>query len=549
MKFFKNKIFLLVFVNLSLLFSQSSIAIPFLNKNQNNTKFTSKLNILKNLSSKNNKNYKKTSIIKTSLVAITAIAIIGGAIFGITKILNILNNNASKKNSDTNKKHQNYIKKLTEIINKKLNTNIPNNDPEIIRQACLVSNTETIKNLIKNSTKECISNFKNNKILRNHKQTPINFFCEEPNREKPNLEILKMLLENSTDIASDLDQSNKNSNSETALHSACEAGNLEIVNYILSIYPKNNLKNYINKPDACGKSALLIACKNGNKEIIDLLLKNGADESMAIIYKNKPDSNNISYLKSKKLDPIMVLACSTKDFSISEQFIKKLQEKNIDIKTQMGKTDNYGNTPLHLACENENIGLINYLLENGAKDYINCENDTVGNETPLLCAYEKGNTGIMNLLIENGASLEKTYIDHSYDFESKDNSQIIKPNDANQSLPRKNILMKALSLSSKKIIPSFKLLLDSIEKDKNGLTLKVYINDRDKYNRSLLNLVCSASYDDKVSLEIAKMLIEKGTETGSINAKDNHGWTPLELAKRFSKNETAKYLESQEATK
>lgn len=57
----------------------------------------------------------------------------------------------------------------------------------------------------------------------------------------------------------------------TALHMACGNGHLETAKYILSLIPKDQLKEYINLQNETGNTALHWAALNGHLPIVELL--------------------------------------------------------------------------------------------------------------------------------------------------------------------------------------------------------------------------------------------------------------------------------------
>ncbi|KAK5778280.1 Yar1p PWA37_000474 [Arxiozyma heterogenica] len=57
----------------------------------------------------------------------------------------------------------------------------------------------------------------------------------------------------------------------TALHMACGNGHLETTKYILSLIPKDQLKEYVNLQNETGNTALHWAALNGHQPIVELL--------------------------------------------------------------------------------------------------------------------------------------------------------------------------------------------------------------------------------------------------------------------------------------
>jgi ankyrin repeat protein len=86
-------------------------------------------------------------------------------------------------------------------------------------------------------------------------------------------------------------------------------------------------------------------------------------------------------------------AVRTGDKDIVELLIKNGAEVNSELST--------GHTPLMLAVRSGNEEIVNLLLQNGAK--INLKNKK--DHTPLMLAVRSGNEAIVNLLLQNGAEV------------------------------------------------------------------------------------------------------------------------------------------------
>ena len=70
-----------------------------------------------------------------------------------------------------------------------------------------------------------------------------------------------------------------------------------------------------------------------------------------------------------------------------------------------GEKDNFGNTPLHQACYNNQSEVLKTLLKSSSSE-INNMNDK--GETPLILAIKNENQYIVELLIENNADVNLT---------------------------------------------------------------------------------------------------------------------------------------------
>jgi len=154
---------------------------------------------------------------------------------------------------------------------------------------------------------------------------------------------------------------------------------------------------------------LSIAAKNGNKEIVKLLIEKGAKIDVQI-----------------NMYPILIWAIKNDDIELANLLIEKGADVN-------AKDDIFGDTPLSMAAEKGNKEIVKLLIEKGAKIDVRIDRDPIliwaiknddielakllidrdanvnvqdnyGN-TPLSMAAEKGNKEIVKLLIEKGADV------------------------------------------------------------------------------------------------------------------------------------------------
>jgi ankyrin repeat protein len=150
---------------------------------------------------------------------------------------------------------------------------------------------------------------------------------------------------------------------------ACKHGHIRIVEKFLE---RDNCTLPNDTP------ALLAAVQNGHEKIVELLLKNGADASMA------------QY--ASKISPLYSAA------GLGYNGILKLLLKkgvNIDMETKNA------NTALDVASQNGHYSSVQILLEKDA----NVNHCNAQRQTPLYYAAENGHYEIMMLLLEKGADV------------------------------------------------------------------------------------------------------------------------------------------------
>ncbi|AKI79836.1 ankyrin repeat-containing protein [Acanthamoeba polyphaga mimivirus] len=209
-------------------------------------------------------------------------------------------------------------------------------------------------------------------------------------------------------------------NKERCLVSACKAGFLEIVEYLIK--QDANINFLDGEP-------LITACKFGHLRVVDFLVNNGANIH---IRNNEPIlsacSNGhvkiVDYLIEKGIDihtvsfQALINACNREHLNVMELLVEKgadirlvenilvmqacrntnanilkfLIQKGVDVLSK-------GTEPLIVACHNGRLVIVKYLIDIGINI---CGND---NEA-LIESCRCGFANIVNLLIEKGADVK-----------------------------------------------------------------------------------------------------------------------------------------------
>lgn len=254
------------------------------------------------------------------------------------------------------------------------------------------------------------------------------------------IELTKAFEEGDTERVDELlkgiDYSIQDRNGNTAFHIICEHGTAEMVKRvlvdtgpdILHDQPNNRgqpplhmaLRNThpeqiaeiliqaganIDTVDHQNRSALYIACMQGNLSFIKCLLKYGASsnskarssESLLHIAGKYNHPDVIKYLvaegadidatTSRRITPLMT-ACIAGSADAVEQILKA--GANIGVASRQDLT------PMHLACEHDNVAIIQHLIKAGAD--LNAE-DREG-KTPLVVACQRGNIKQVEFLLQ-----------------------------------------------------------------------------------------------------------------------------------------------------
>lgn len=222
---------------------------------------------------------------------------------------------------------------------------------------------------------------------------------------------------------------------------ACRNGQKNIVQILLK---KGGID--LNKRDAEGNTPLYYACLKGYRDIVILLLDNGADAAVTnnrsesplhaaarsgnkeiisrLLVEKEIDLNTtdnegrtplLCLLDNKRTDAALFLVDKGADTDIADS----TGHKAIDYATAHGlrevvsrlsiekSSDVFGNTPLHQAVYNGQSEIVRTLLA-ASGEMLNAPNDN--GETPLMIACMKANLMTATLLIEAGADVDKALL-------------------------------------------------------------------------------------------------------------------------------------------
>lgn len=129
--------------------------------------------------------------------------------------------------------------------------------------------------------------------------------------------------------------------------------------------------------DEFGKTALHWACRQGNEEGVDQLVKLGA---------------NVNAASSNGPTPLHEAGMSKK----SSECVKILFKAGVVLRRNV-----YGNTPLHVACAEGIVETVESLLDHG----VPIEDLNKAGQTPLLLAAEFNEISNLKLLLDRGADM------------------------------------------------------------------------------------------------------------------------------------------------
>lgn len=303
-------------------------------------------------------------------------------------------------------------------------------------------------------------------------------FIEKLEKGRPE-EIKKILKEGRWKISGKI----PNRKDKTPLHVAAEAGNREVVEFLINDSAKIDVK------DKQGYTPLHGAAENGHKEIGGLLL-----QKMADIIEAKDEKGHT---------PLHVAALYGK-----EEVVEELLKYHPDIKTK----DNDGDTPLHLATLFPSKEVLELLLKAAAQ--VNAVNKW--KETPLHLACYKNHVEGVKLLLKDSADV------------TKKNKEGYTP------------LQWATKLGKKEVACFFLDKYENVAKEDNTLLRLAVLSRNEQIVNALIRHgadVMATDQDGNIPLheaarsgneQIAQLLIDENNE--SVKQKNRLDETPLHYA-------------------
>lgn len=233
---------------------------------------------------------------------------------------------------------------------------------------------------------------------------------------EPNIEIIKLLIENGADV------NQTNEHKSTPLHYAVELKNkgTEIIKLLIDKGADVNAK------DSAGNTPLHCAVSN-SLENTKILIDNGADVNAksrngetplntARDYKDGLYTTNTESIFTAKKTLSLLETIQKSQIEASEKLIDasmngdfdKVKEclkngANIDYINDKAYIKEFIPTPLITAIKYGNNDIAKYLIEQGAN--VNIYSQRIDGKSPLMIATKCGNLKLVKLLIDNGARM------------------------------------------------------------------------------------------------------------------------------------------------
>ncbi|XP_067661057.1 ankyrin repeat domain-containing protein 50-like [Haliotis asinina] len=214
-------------------------------------------------------------------------------------------------------------------------------------------------------------------------------------------EVVELLAESGADL------SLSDKGGDNILHLACDKGHVEVVEYVLSLD-----KVDINSRGRWKRTPLIIAGINGNKKVVELLMRNGANPSL----RDGPGKNILHYICWGGDVEVLKYILSLNKMDIDSRGErertplitaglkghKDVVELLVENGADLSLTDKRGDNILHFACDKGHVKVVEYVLSLHKVD-INSRGRW--KKTPLLTAGHNGHREVVELLLRNGANL------------------------------------------------------------------------------------------------------------------------------------------------
>ena len=263
------------------------------------------------------------------------------------------------------------------------------------------------------------------------------------------------VLNNYTDVAEELINAGANPNirinTEPLLLFALNKLNIDIVKLLIE-----SKRVDIDIQDKDDNTALLIAVKQKNTDIVEKLLAKGANANIHNIKNEMPIIMALNSIGSRSSD------FNSIDSRISPKIIMDLINSGADV-NYVSRDE--GKTPLHLASEIRYLAdVVNELITKGA----NVNALTVNGETPLYIASRSNNIDIVKTLLNNNADVNIATNKGSTPIKAAYNSMYFELVD---------FLLKNGAIADKETMEKIRTQIDYANKKKE--------EDEEKYNKGL----------------------------------------------------------------
>ena len=166
---------------------------------------------------------------------------------------------------------------------------------------------------------------------------------------------------------------------------ACKNGLTQIVQLLLECF--NCEENGLNIKDENGFTAFMVACNDGHKDVVKLLL----DQSERIDL-NARDFNGMT---------AFMWACQN-----GHRNVAKLLLDHFDPNIDLNATSRSGLTAFMLACSYGHTNVVQLLLYNSERIELNARSSNNSKKTAFICACENGHKNIVKMIVEHSEGID-----------------------------------------------------------------------------------------------------------------------------------------------
>ena len=272
-------------------------------------------------------------------------------IINLSEKNNNINNTNNNNNTNTNETNKNIIKNKPSNNINNINVNINynnNNSPKSKKNTKISENSFSINNININD-----SNDPNNSNNNSNLNIELLIYSKKGYKEK----ILEIISHKNVDI------NYQNENGWTALHYACDEGNLKIAEILIKDHCNVNIKNNDKK------TPLHYSVTRGYFDITKLLIENGGDINCV-----DNENNNLIHI------------CSMYGY---DELLSYLLNKNSEL---IHNKNIFGNTPIQLAKKKETKIIIEKFMKNNLRLSQRNKSKNEKNNNNLNSKNEQNNT-------------------------------------------------------------------------------------------------------------------------------------------------------------
>ncbi|XP_048248982.1 serine/threonine-protein phosphatase 6 regulatory ankyrin repeat subunit B-like isoform X2 [Haliotis rufescens] len=313
-------------------------------------------------------------------------------------------------------------------------------------------------------------------------------------------------------VSKDADLTLVDNNGNSVLHKACDGGNTNIVQYLVS--PLN-----VNTRGQDGWTSIMMAAFKGHQSVFDLLVSKHADLTLVdkhgnslllracfggntAIVQHLVSPSNVNTRGQNGWTPLMMAAMKG-----HQSVFDLLVSKHADLTL----VDNNGDSLLHSACFGGNTAIVQYLV---SPSNVNTRGQY--GLTPVMMAAFEGHQSVLDLLVSKDADL--TLVDNNGDSLLHNacyggNTAIVQ-----YLVSQSNINTRGQNGWTPVMMAAFKghqSVFDLLVSKKADLTLV------DKKGNSLLLIACEGG-----NTAIVQYLVSPS----NVNTRVRNGWTPVMMA-------------------